>query len=154
MDYRRPTRENATPQPNVQDAHTWWCWETQDGPGSRLREELRREVVMMKQDAAVVTTEIRKELTTLNKRSWYQAGGGAAVGLIAMAFLAAWLSSKFAATESRAVKHADVESAIQRSAAMAVAKQGDDFMEWKRKIEQAAVDVSKAAPPPPARARK
>ena len=106
----------------------------------------------MKQDAAVEQVRVNGELTSLNKRSWYQAGGQGAVVLIVMAVLAAWLSSKFAATERSAVKREDVAAAVQKSADMAVAKQTDDLMAFKRQMEQAAVEVY--APPAATKARK
>ena len=106
------------------DDHWWRCWGHKDGPGALFRAE-----VMGKLDA-------------LTKRSWYQAGGAAVVGLIAMAFLASWLSGKFAATERSAVKREDVVAAVQKGADMAVAKQSDDLMQLRRQIEQAAVDVA------------
>lgn len=115
------------------DDHWWRCWGHRDGPGALFR------------------AEVTGKLDALTKRSWYQAGGAAVVGLIAMAFLASWLSGKFAATERSAVKREDVVAAVQQSANMAVAKQADDFMLLRKQLEQAAVDVSL---PAAARARK
>ena len=111
------------------DDHWWRCWGNKDGPGAQFRIE-----VMAKLDA-------------LTKRSWYQAGGAAVVGLIALAFLASWLSGKFAATERSAVKREDVVAAVQKGADMSAAKYGDDLMNLKKQIEQAAADTS--APPMP-----
>lgn len=110
----------------------------------------------MKQDAAVEQVRVNGELTSLNKRSWYQAGGQGAVVLIGMAVLAAWLSSKFAATERSAVKREDVAAAVQKSADMAVAKQSDDFMQLKQQLDQASVDFTllKATMPMPTKAHK
>ena len=119
---------------NGPEDHWWACWGHKDGPGAQFR------------------AEVLGKLDALTKRSWYQAGGAAVVGLIAMAFLASWLAGKFAATERNSVKREDVVAAVQKGADMAVAKQSDDFMQLKRQLEAAAVEV--AAPPAFTKARK
>jgi hypothetical protein len=157
--FRRPTgafpadgEDVQTPQPNALDAHTWHCWGTPDGPGAQRIAEVHQELKVMKQDAAVEQVRVNGELTSLNKRSWYQAGGQGAVVLIGMAVLAAWLSSKFAATERSAVKREDVAAAVQKGADMSAAKYGDDLMDLKKQIERAAVDAY--VPPELMKARK
>ena len=114
--------------------HFWRCWGKSDGPGAQFR------------------VEVLGKLDALTKRSWYQAGGAAVVGLIAMAFLASWLAGKFAATERNSVKREDVAAAIEKGATMAVAKQTDDYVKVRRQLEAAAVEV--AAPPEFMKARK
>ena len=99
-------------------------------------------------------TEVLGKLDALTKRSWYQAGGAAVVGLIAMAFLASWLSGKFAATERNSVKREDVVAAVQKSADMAVAKQADDFTLLKKQLEQASADTAPLPVPMTTKARR
>jgi hypothetical protein len=124
---RFPTRENqVTPQPAADAAgHILWCWEG-DGPGAKLR------------------TEVREEISSIKGRiAWFN-GGTAAVSAIGLIILAAWLSSKFADNERNAIKHQDVESAIRRSAEMAASKHFDDMILTKRQFDQSAVII----PPP------
>jgi hypothetical protein len=116
--------------------HFWRCWGDQRGPGAQFR------------------TEVLGKLDALTKRSWYQAGGAAVVGLIAMAFLASWLSGKFAATERNSVKREDVVAAVQKSADMAVAKQADDFTLLKKQLEQASADTAPLPVPMTTKARR
>ena len=121
---RLSTRENqVTPPPEGGDRrdHFWACWGEEKGPGALFR------------------TEVLGKLDALTKRSWYQAGGAAVVGLVAMAFLAAWLSGKFEATELKAVTRQDVEVAIKKSVEMATAKIGDDQVLLQRKFDKAQV---------------
>jgi hypothetical protein len=113
------------------DAHMWRCWKG-EGPGAQLRAEVR---------------------SIKSRISWFN-GGTAVLSAIGMAVLAAWLSSKFAASERNSIKHADVEVAIQRGASMAVAKYGDDFMKFKTQLEQAAVDVSPLPAPMTTKAKR
>jgi hypothetical protein len=127
---REDTDDEGRLQRRAKDAdedHFWHCWGKKDGPGAQFR------------------AEVLGKLDALTKRSWYQAGGAAVVGLIAMAFLASWLAGKFAATERSAVKREDVVAAVQKGADMAVAKQSDDFLKFRQQLQQAAVDTS---PPP------
>ena len=99
-------------------------------------------------------TEVLGKLDLLTKRSWYQAGAAAVIGLVAMAFLAAWLSGKFAANERNAVKRADVESAIQRSAEMVAAKHFDDAGLLKQMFDKAQVQALPVVTPAPTKGRK
>ena len=66
-------------------------------------------------------------------------GGLLLVVALGPVILGVWLSSRLAASERTAVKRTDVEYAVQKSAAMAVAKQGDDIM---KQLQQAAVDTA------------
>jgi hypothetical protein len=134
----------TTPQPGSSDidAHTWHCWGTPDGPGARRLADVHQELKIIRQDAAVAQEKTREEMSSIKSRiTWYN-GGVAVLSAIGMIVLAAWLSSKFAATERSAVKREDVAAAVQQSANMAVARQADDFMKFKAQMEQAAADVS------------
>jgi hypothetical protein len=110
------------------DAHMWGCWE-KDGPGAK----------------------VRKEISSIKGRiAWFN-GGTAVLSAIGLVILAAWLSQRFAAVERNAVKRTDVEYAMQKSAAMAVAKQGDDIM---KQLQQAAADTAPAPVPMTTKARR
>jgi hypothetical protein len=108
------------------EAHQWRCWDG-DGAGAKLRTEVR---------------------AIKSRIAWYN-GGTAALSAIGLVILAAWLSSKFAANERNAVKRADVESAIQRSAESAENKRYDDLRFLKQDlIESAAKLVAPARAKP------
>jgi hypothetical protein len=108
------------------EAHQWRCWDG-DGAGAKLRTEVR---------------------AIKSRIAWYN-GGTAALSAIGLVILAAWLSSKFAAGERNAVKRADVESAIQRSAESAENKRYDDLRFLKQDlIESAAKLVAPARAKP------
>ena len=120
---RLPTRENQVTPPAERQDHFWTCWGDKDGPGARFR------------------TEVRGELASIKSRiTWYN-GGVAVLSAIGMIVLAAWLSSKFAATERSAVKREDVAAAVQKSAEMVAAKRGDDIGLLKQLMDKAAVDM-------------
>jgi hypothetical protein len=108
------------------EAHQWRCWDG-DGAGAKLRTEVR---------------------AIKSRIAWYN-GGTATLSAIGLVILAAWLSSKFAANERNAVKRADVESAIQRSAESAENKRYDDLRFLKQDlIESAAKLVAPARAKP------
>ena len=136
--YRRPTREMA-PLPTA-DSHVVWCWEGA-GPGARLRLHVDQVEQNMSQQIDGVAKESRKDITAINKRLWYISGGAAVVGLLAPLVLGIWLNSQFKGSNDRAVKRADVEQAIKRSADMATAKAFDDAGLFKQMLDKAAVTV-------------
>ena len=142
MDYRRPTREVASPQTASDSDHGWHCWETLSGPGFRLRAHVDDVEKNMTQQINGVATEFRTEVAAINKRGWYQSGGIMVGTTIALLVLGAWITTQFKSAAEGAVKRADVEQAIKRSAEMATAKAVDDAGLYKQMLDRAAVDVS------------
>jgi hypothetical protein len=96
----------------------------------------------MSQQIDGVAKESRKDITAINKRLWYISGGAAVVGLLAPVVLGVWLSYRLKDSDDRAVKRADVEQAVQKSAAMATAKSLDDMGLFKQMLDKAAVNVA------------
>jgi hypothetical protein len=89
-----------------------------------------------------VAKESRLEIAAINKRSWYQAGGLAAITAIGLVVLGALITAQFKSAADSSIKRADVEQAIKRSAEMATAKAVDDAGLYKQMLDRAAVDVS------------
>ena len=121
---RLPTRENQVTPPAERQDHFWTCWGDKDGPG------------------ALFSAEVRQELGALKTRITLFNGGLGVLSAISMAILAAWLSARFSSAEKNAVKRADVESAIQRSAEMASAKRFDDVGLLKQMFDKAQVQTA------------
>jgi len=141
MEYRRPTREVATPRAVDDSEHVVWCWEGA-GPGARLRLHVDQVKNNMSQQIDGVAKESRKDITAINKRLWYISGGAAVVGLLAPVVLGVWLSYRLKDSDDRAVKRADVEQAVQKSAAMATAKSLDDMGLFKQMLDKQAADIA------------
>ena len=140
MDYRRPTREVASPQ-TASDGHVVWCWEGA-GPGARLRLHVDQVENNMSTQIDGVAKESRQEILAISKRLWYISGGAAVIGILAPVVLGFWLNSRLASTERSAVRREDVAAAIQQSAKMASARAADDAGLFKQMLDRAAVDVS------------
>ena len=133
---RLPTRESQiTPPPEGGD-HWWRCWGDPKGPGAIFRAEVRADIAALK-----------TRVTLFN-------GGLAVISAVSMAILAAWLSARFSAAEHNAVKRADVESAIQRSAEMVAAKHFDDAGLLKQMFDKAQVQALPVVTPASTKVRK
>ena len=139
--YRRPTREMATPQPAATDfdAHAWRCLGSPDGPGARRFDEVKQELVNVKQDAVLADKERRAEIVSIRLRL---AGWGAVIAFLVFAIpiaLGVWIKWRTEAMEASAIKRSDIEAALQRHAETQSAKRLDDAGLIKMMVDKALV---------------
>ena len=141
MEYRRPTREIVTPQPVTTDwdVHAWRCLGSPDGPGARRFDEVKQELVNVKQDAVLADKERRAEIVSIRLRL---AGWGAVIAFLVFAIpiaLGIWIKWRTEAMEAGAIKRADIEAALQRHAETQAAIRSDNAGLIKTMVDKAMV---------------